>query len=254
MVRTILCFCVVLCLSGMTNPLTRIAKRVIGKLFTNQAPLDWSDHHRATAEVVQPFTMTGDLRIGAMIDAVQHIDAAGIAGAIVECGVWRGGSMMAAALTLMQSGKTDRELWLYDTFTGMVTPGEADEDMFGQKAAGKFRGGWCEASLGEVTANMLTTGYPSNRLKFIEGKVEETIPAQAPDKIALLRLDTDWYESTRHELEHLYPRLAAGGILIIDDYGHWKGSRKAVDEYMAKHCTRMFLSRIDYSARIGVKV
>ena len=82
------------------------------------------------------------------------------------------------------------------------------------------------------------TGYPPERIHFVRGPVEETLPAGAPDEIALLRLDTDWYESTRHELEHLYPRLAAGGVLLVDDYGHWEGARKAVDEYFADHGDR----------------
>jgi hypothetical protein len=88
---------------------------------------------------------------------------------------------------------------------------------------------------------------------FIKGKVEETIPEQAPAQIALLRLDTDWYESTYHELVHLYPRLSPGGILIIDDYGHWAGARKAVDEYFAEHRLNLFLHRIDYTGRICIK-
>lgn len=83
--------------------------------------------------------------------------------------------------------------------------------------------------------------------------MERTIPAGAPGEIAILRLDTDWYESTRHELEHLYPRLSPGGILIIDDYGHWRGSRKATDEYIEKHAAALFLGRIDYTGRIAVK-
>src|ERR1051325_10354963 len=87
----------------------------------------------------------------------------------------------------------------------------------------------------------------------LEGTVEETIPAQAPERIALLRLDTDWYESTRHELVHLYPRLVPGGVLIIDDYGHWEGARKAVDEYIAQNNLRLFLNRIDYAGRLAIK-
>ena len=83
--------------------------------------------------------------------------------------------------------------------------------------------------------------------------VEDTIPNQAPKEIALLRLDTDWYESTLHELEHLYPRLVSGGVLIIDDYGHWRGAREAVDEYIDKHKLKLFLTRIDYTGRLCVK-
>ena len=83
-----------------------------------------------------------------------------------------------------------------------------------------------------MTRNLLSTGYPGGNLVLVEGKVEETIPRTMPAQICLLRLDTDWYESTRHELIHLYPKLIKNGVLIIDDYGHWRGSKQATDEYL----------------------
>ena len=89
---------------------------------------------------------------------------------------------------------------------------------------------------------------------YIKGKVEETIPEIIPGKISLLRLDTDWYESTLHNLNHLFPLLSKGGILILDDYGHWQGARKAVDEYLEKNNVKILLNRIDYTGRIAVKV
>jgi predicted O-methyltransferase YrrM len=110
------------------------------------------------------------------------------------------------------------------------------------------------ASLDEVRQNLFQTGYERGIIHFIKGRVEDTLPKEAPEKIALLRLDTDWYESTLHELVHLYPRLSRGGILIIDDYGHWKGSQLATDEYFSKHRIKIFLSRIDYTARLAVKL
>ena len=100
---------------------------------------------------------------------------------------------------------------------------------------------------------LLSSGYPEERLHFVAGRVEDTLPAQAPAEIALLRLDTDWYESTRHELVHLYPRLSEGGVLLVDDYGHWAGAKRAVDEYFATEAPPLLLSRIDYTGRIGIK-
>jgi hypothetical protein len=100
---------------------------------------------------------------------------------------------------------------------------------------------------------MALSGYDAARLRFVKGKVEDTVPAQAPARIAILRLDTDWYESTRHELEHLDPRLSPGGVLIIDDYGHWAGCRQAVDEYFASRKLHALLNRVDYTGRIAVK-
>jgi O-methyltransferase len=222
-------------------------------------PPDIDDDARAIIETVAPFTMTSPERIVALRDAVRHVCRHGIAGDIVECGVWRGGSMMAAALSLLELGER-RTLHLFDTFEGMPPPGELDRDIAGATAAGLLaaedrRTGdtWALSPLEDVRANLLSTGYPADRIRFVPGRVEETIPAQAAAEIAILRLDTDWYGSTRHELEHLFPRLAVGGVLIIDDYGHWQGARRAVDEYLAATGARLFLARIDYTARLAIK-
>jgi O-methyltransferase len=199
---------------------------------------------------VRPYTQTSPERLAAMCGAIDYITANKVVGDVVECGVWRGGTMMAAALTLLAHGDTSRGLWLYDTFTGMTKPTEHDVDLDGASQLDA----WSDDADGEelqpgVESLLSSSGYPN--LRFVRGPVEETIPGEAPDRIALLRLDTDWYESTRHELEHLWPRLAVGGVLIIDDYGHFAGARKAVDEYFAG--TRIFLHRIDYTGRIAVK-
>ena len=101
---------------------------------------------------------------------------------------------------------------------------------------------------------MASTGYPANQISYVRGPVEQTIPITVPESIALLRLDTDWHASTRHELDYLFPRLVKGGVLIIDDYGHWQGARKAVDDYIAANKLNLLLSRIDYTGRLAVKI
>lgn len=210
---------------------------------------------------VKPFTLTSAERIYALVNAVKYVINSNIAGDIVECGVWRGGSMMAVAHTLQSLGKCDIDLYLFDTYKGMTEPTSVDISFQGKFAKKEFQqikrnnegSEWCFASLEEVQRNLYSTGYDKDRLKFIEGKVENVIPDFAPDSISLLRLDTDWYESTHHELIHLYPRLSVGGILIIDDYGHWQGSKKAVDEYFIENNINILLNRIDYAGRIAVK-
>lgn len=227
----------------------------------NALPKDFDAKDAAAFAAVQPFTMTSPERVFALRSAVEHVVRAGIPGAIVECGVWRGGSMMAVARRLQELSASDRDLYLYDTYAGLPAPGVLDVTLSGLSASGEFErtrtgadsSSWCAAPLGEVQANLASTGYPPERVHFIEGKVEATLPALAPDRIALLRLDTDWYASTAHELTHLYPRLQSGGILIIDDYGHWRGSRQAVDEYFATLQSRPVLHRIDYTARFAIK-
>ena len=213
-----------------------------------------------TLERVRPFTMTSPRTIVGLCEAVEYLVRAEVQGDLVECGVWRGGSMMAAALTLVRLGDAGRTLHLFDTFAGMPMPEEHDVALTGSHAPALDRwqrdqradhNEWAYAPLETVRDNVLATGYPSDRVRLVPGPVEETIPDHAPQTIALLRLDTDWYASTRHELEHLYPRLAPGGVLIIDDYGSWAGARKAVDEY--DPVRRLFLARLDGFARIGIK-
>lgn len=201
-----------------------------------------------------PFTVTSRERLAAMVAAVEHVVQARLPGAIVECGVWKGGSMIAAAHALLRLGVRDRDLYLFDTFDGMVEPGAVDVEAVSDRAAADALeeiNAWCRVTLEEVRANVLATGYPADRVHLIAGRVEDTVPAHAPDEIALLRLDTDWYESTAHELRHLYPRLCPGGILLVDDYGAWLGARKAVDEYFREDPP--FLHRVDDTARLVIK-
>jgi hypothetical protein len=113
---------------------------------------------------------------------------------------------------------------------------------------------WAYSSLDIVKKTMSNCLYPQEKIHYVKGKVEETIPSTLPDNIALLRLDTDWYESTKHELIHLFPKLVRGGVLVIDDYGFWKGARKAVDEYFAENNISILLNRLDDTGRIAVKL
>ena len=206
---------------------------------------------------VQAYTKTSQERIAALIQAVRYLSGNHIGGDIVECGVWRGGSMAAAARTLLQLSDVNRDLYLFDTYSGMSEPSENDVDYQGKGAAALLRADpdfQCDGAPLETVKDVLAeTGYPSERMHFVVGTVEATIPDSAPASIALLRLDTDWYESTKHELIHLFPRLRSGGVLIIDDYGHWKGARKACDEYFAENRIPILLNRIDYTGRIAIK-
>jgi len=206
------------------------------------------------------FTLTSKARMYAIFKAVEYIVKGKIHGDFVECGVWKGGSAMVMAFTLLRMNEADRKIYLYDTFEGMAMPTEEDVEIssgtraFGiwkRSQAGSYNK-WCYASVEEVRENLLRTGYPEKNIILIKGKVEDTIPGTVPSGIALLRLDTDWYESTKHELNHLFPLLAKHGVLILDDYGHWKGAKKACDDYFADK--PILLNRIDYTCRIGTKV
>jgi hypothetical protein len=187
---------------------------------------DMDPEFRSIYAQCSPYTMTSTERMYAMYKATEYIVKQRVPGEFVECGVWRGGSIMVAALALKQFGCTHRKIYLYDTFEGLPKPDE----------------------------NLSSTGYPRENIVFVKGMVEQTIPATVPERIAMLRLDTDWYSSTRHELLHLWPKMEQHGVLIIDDYGHWMGAKKAVDEYFHQTRTPVLLNRIDYSGRLGIKV
>lgn len=223
-------------------------------------PIDLTEADREILRRIIDFTMTSVERQVALVSAVRYLTRRGIEGCVVECGVWRGGSSMAVALTLLQEGKADRDLYLFDTFEGMTPPTDVDQTADGTLAQThldddpKKKGPWCVAGLEDVRSNMESTGYATSRLHYIKGPVERTIPEQLPSgPISLLRLDTDWYESTRHELMYLFPLLVQGGIMIIDDYGHWAGARKAVDEFLAEQPHAYYLHRIDYTGRLLIK-
>ena len=225
-------------------------------------PRDFKEEEVEIISCVRPYTMTSNERLYTLVHAVRYVVKNDIPGDIVECGVWKGGSMMAAIKVLQGLRHEEKNIYLYDTFEGMSAPTDSDRKIDGTIAKEAFERSrinensseWCRSSLEEVRGSIYSTGYDRSKVHFVKGKVEETIPKTMPEKIALLRLDTDWYESTKHELVHLFPRLVPGGVLILDDYGSWLGAQKAVDEYMAEHNVKILLCRIDNSGRVAVKL
>lgn len=212
---------------------------------------------------VRRYTMTSVERLYSLWDACRYVHEAKVPGAIVECGVWRGGSMMTAALAFRRLGETSRDLWLYDTFSGLPRPDpEIDVDVLGNRMIDgweprEVEGGralWAYADEADVRSNMAQAGYPQERTRFVAGLVEETIPGDAPKQIALLRIDTDWHSSYVHILEHLYDRVAPGGILLFDDYGQLLGARRAVDDFRRSRGLHSPMIRIDFSCRMMLKI
>jgi O-methyltransferase len=226
-------------------------------------PQDYDEAARKIIRAVRPYTMTDPDKVFALIEAVRYVSRHGIGGDVVECGVWRGGSMMLAALELKRRGVADRELWLYDTFAGLPQPDAGiDIDILGHRAIDGWesrtlpdgRTYWAYADEADVRSNMAKTDYPEALLRFVPGLVEETIPRLAPARITVLRIDTDWYASYRHVLRELYDRVVPGGVVIFDDYGHFRGARQAVDEFRAERRITAPLLRIDYSCRMMIKL
>jgi O-methyltransferase len=213
-------------------------------------------------ELCKPFTMTSIERLYSLYKSVEYISEARVPGDLVECGVWRGGSCMMMAMVLLSHGESNRPIVMFDTFEGHPPPDpERDVDLWGNCAFEEWRQqthdgkvkGWGRAPLDDVRDNLQSTGYPSELLRYVKGMVEETAPHNVPEQLALLRLDTDWYASTRAALLHLYPRLVPGGVLILDDYGHYRGQRQAVDEYLDAAGEKLLFHRVDYSCRVAIK-
>lgn len=226
---------------------------------------DCDPHDLEIVKKVQNYTMTDAHAIMNLLFAVQYVVGNRIPGDIVECGVARGGSMMAAAHALRHLGDESRTLYLYDLFyPGMPRGGAHDFTSANVNATAAFESAGilydpgAAATIRETAAEvrdlMRSTGYPESKVRLVVGRVEDTIPAVIPDRIAILRLDTDLYESTRHELTHLFPRLSPGGVLIVDDYGAFLGARKATDDYLRQHGLSLFLLRVgDAGCRFAVK-
>ncbi|QEN07949.1 macrocin O-methyltransferase [Oceanispirochaeta crateris] len=216
--------------------------------------IDMEEEFLKIWELVSPYTMISMERAYALYSGIKHLLTRRIEGDFVECGVWKGGSCMLMAMTLLSQKAEPRPIWLYDTFAGMTEPGEEDRiASTGEPVSERWHEGWWAAGTAMVEQHLSLTGYPMDLFHIVQGDVCETLNSQAPDKPALLRLDTDWYASTKKELEVLYPRLCKGGLLIIDDYGHFSGSRQAVDEYFSESSVPPFFQRSDYTGRCAVK-
>ncbi len=195
--------------------------------------------------------------------ACKYVCERDVEGDFVECGVWRGGNALIAA-EIFRRYNSSKRVYLFDTFRGMTEPSIEDTSLAdGTSALGEFQSSdrgdynaWCFSSEEEVRNAFRSRELLSDRVVFVAGDVEKTLDDtdNLPNSISLLRLDTDWYESTRKELEVLYPLLSQGGCLIVDDYGVWSGAKKATDEYFQQATySKPFFHVTDNTRRIAVK-
>jgi hypothetical protein len=206
-----------------------------------------SDTFARAYRTVRPFTMSGEARLRGLYGALKDVTQRGIPGDVVECGTARGGSAALLGLAIKESG-IPRTLWVFDTFEGIPPPTAADPDHdMAVPYTGSFRG-----ELAQVSALFDRLGIRANA-RFVKGRFEETVPATDVGTIAVLHLDGDWYSSVKVCLDYLYDRVSPGGVIQIDDYGHWQGARKAVDEFMAARGISADLRYLDYTGRQFVK-
>ena len=251
----------------MLKPIT---KKIINKLGYNISKRSrWNPHdlvpeandrEQAIISTALKYSMGTRPQMWSLIQSIKHIKHHNIDGDIVECGVWKGGNIICASL-MCDRLEMKKNLWAYDTYEGMSEPEDIDICLVNSSPAQpQYEANqqenintWCYSSLEEVRQNFNRELTSTEHIKMIKGPVEQTLNDghNIPQNISILRLDTDWYQSTKKELDVLYPKLQSGGVLIIDDYGHWKGSRQAVDEYFEGRY--IWLHRIDYACRLYIK-
>ena len=228
----------------------------------DQKIIELSEKDRKLIDIVSNYSMTPRIRIYNLLQALKHVKQNSIEGDFVECGVWKGGNIiMFRKFQENEFFNDKRNIFAYDTFSGMSEPSKEDFNLIKkisaknllEKDKEKKTNTWGVCGLDEVKSNILKNVTSIENIKFIKGKVEETLMNEEnlPKKISILRLDTDWYESTKKELEILYSKVTPGGIIIIDDYGHWNGSRQAVDEYFKGKF--VWMHYVDYACRLIIK-
>jgi len=217
--------------------------RTLMQAWVSFSPSEFASLYRQ----VRSHTMCSIARLEGLYRALRYVVREDIPGDVVECGCASGGSAALMALTLRQLGSR-RNLWLFDTFEGLPAPSSEDPDF---QIADLFTG-TCVATLDEVRGLFERLNLASD-VTLVKGLFEETLPVTPIPSIAVLHIDGDWYQSVKACLESLYNRVVPGGVIQLDDYGYWRGARKAVDEFLKSRGIEAPLRRLDYSGRFLIK-
>lgn len=244
--------------------LIRKSKSLIHDSNVTDWPIETNEIDKINFELVKPYTGISKIRAFSLMKAIRYIIDNKIQGDFVEFGVAKGGSAMLIALTLKSLGVEDRDIYLYDLFGERPKYSEWDIETQSGKSVRDYydlvdKGdkqatvNWEFYSVKEVLENLKATGYVESKIHFIEGDVCDTLNEFSHNQVALMRLDTDFYDSTKHELITLYPKLVDRGVVIIDDYGHWQGARKATEEFLIGLPTKPLLFYVDNTARQFLK-
>ena len=229
----------------------------------NQTIVELSNDDKNLINLVNKYSMTPKIRIYNLLQSLRHLKHKNVKGDYVECGVWKGGNLILFKKFLENEKVIEevKSIYGFDTFEGMTEPDENDfqitnkikaKDLF-KTDTNKSSHLWGICKIDDVKNNLSKNLKDIDNINLIKGPVEQTlsIKENIPDCISLLRLDTDFYISTKKELEVLYERVSPGGIIIIDDYGHWAGSKKAVDEFFKNKY--VWMHYVDYACRLIIK-
>jgi O-methyltransferase len=223
--------------------------------------------------LIKANTMLPLPRLSSLYQMVRYCEENLIPGDYVECGVWKGGAMGLVALANIKHGKARRKLHLFDSFEEICIPNSTVDGARAMKEVERY------IELGITKKNMPLVGiydsiggagtlrenmhlleevvsYPKEFIKYHVGWFDQTIPLAKEDiqKIAILRLDGDWYESTKVCLDGLFEKVVVGGIVIIDDYGTYEGCKLAVDEFIANNKLKVYLSSVDSDCKYFLKI
>jgi len=210
--------------------------------------LDWSSWRAARESVrrlrlfrrVRSHTLVSRAKLNRLCTLVATLEREAVPGAIVECGVFKGG---AAALMAHESAGR-REVLLFDSFEGLPPPGQHD----GSQAHTEFRPGWCASTEDDVREIFRRLGCLTPGVRLVKGWFDQTFPTVPALPVALLHIDADWYESVRTCLDTWFDRIVPGGYLVLDDYGRWEGCTRAADEFLG---ARGLAGRLERTGQAG---
>jgi O-methyltransferase len=190
-------------------------------------------------------TMLGFARLDSLQSQIEDVLQSGVPGDLIECGAWRGGATILMRAVLKAHGVTNRKVWVADSFEGLPPP---DPDRYPADAGDQHHSiDFLAVSLDEVKDNFSSYGLLDGQVRFLRGWFKDTLPAARIERLAILRVDGDMYESTMDELKSLYPKLSVGGYVIIDDVGAVPGSKKAVRDYREEHGITAEIETIDWT-------
>lgn len=218
------------------------------KAFVRKLRLKLSPNEREHArmncivQAVKGYTVLSEPRLINLYNLAREVDKLSLTGDIVECGVYNGGSAATIAAACLKS-HPKRNIWLFDSFQGLPKPSDKD----GIIAQSKFHEGWCSGDISKVQEVFQTLRVPESRVRIVSGWFQDTFPSIQIQRIALLHIDADWYESVKLCLEKFYNNVCRGGFIILDDYGRWEGCRRATDEFLIKQQLNVRLNGVDVS-------
>ena len=197
------------------------AFKEVAELYLKQPSDNQSEFYKFCLKLIPKYTMVQPKRLLALKRMLIDLDKREVAGDVVECGVWNGGSCALMATV------TDRKIWMFDSFEGLPKPGAKD----GARERKYHFEGWNKGAQDYVKEIFDELKIPKNRYEIVPGWFDKTLESSPVNPIALLHVDADWYDSVKIILEKFYDRVPVGGYVVLDDYGAFEGCRNAFRDF-----------------------